>query len=232
MSGMTLGLVCFSGVVFALACILAIWEQVRSLDSIDRYPNRSIPLTEEELYEHEQEMIELARIAEEERLAKDRAFVLEETAVEVYGIYADIPLDRETQLFMQQICRTYEVSYAFALAILESESTFDSAAVGDSGKSIGYMQINKPNWNKYGLDAHYDFDNLEIGIRMLSELNEKYGDLDEVIMGYKAGESKMCELVAEGRRLSACDEIPERTLYFQELIESGKVVEWVKVTIN
>ena len=76
MSGMTLGLVCFSGVVFALACILAIWEQVRSLDSIDRYPNRSIPLTEEELYEHEQEMIELARIAEEERLAKENGLVV------------------------------------------------------------------------------------------------------------------------------------------------------------
>lgn len=130
-----------------------------------------------------------------------------------------VPLDAEYQIYAQMLCEEYHVNYYFFLAMCESESSFNPEAVGDSGKSQGLMQINKCNWEKYGLDASMVFDNLEIGIRMLAELADKYnGNFDAVVMAYKGGEAFADEWIAAGKRLDACDDILERTLYYSKLI--------------
>lgn len=130
-----------------------------------------------------------------------------------------IPLSAYLQELSTELCREYKVGYAFFLAMCESESSFDTEARGDSGKSRGLMQINRPNWERYGLDASMVGDNLEIGIRMMGELIEKYGEVDAVIMAYKGGESFADEWLAQGKRLSACDEIVDRTMYWQSVID-------------
>lgn len=84
------------------------------------------------------------------------------------------------------------------------------------------MQINRPNWNRYDLDASFAYDNLEIGIRMMSELIQKYEEVDAVIMAYKGGEGKANKWIEEGFRLSACDTIVDRTMYWQEIIDKNK----------
>lgn len=175
-----------------------------------------IYLTEEELaarpllYEEETEEIEIEPqpVQEEEQ--------------ETFKYYEEVPLEKKLQYFTQALCKEYSVSYGFFLAMLESESSFDKDAVGDSGKSLGYMQINKPNWERYDLDACMVYDNLEIGIRMLSELIATYDDIDDVVMGYKAGENALKSFKASGTRLSCCDEIITRTIYWNQILDGVK----------
>lgn len=111
----------------------------------------------------------------------------------IYEIYEDIPLDADTQIFMQQQCQDHHISYEFVLALMESESGFDKDAVGDGGNSIGYMQINRANWQRmadeYGLDVNNYTDNIQAGITILGELFDKYEDPYLVILCYKAGET-------------------------------------------
>lgn len=178
-------------------------------------------LTEEEIQEHERRVAEELAELEQQKLADEiTAEILDDCPV--FKPYKGIPLDDEAQQVLVMQCQQYHVGLAFALAIMESESSFVPGIVGDSGRSIGYMQINKPNWNKYGLDASYDFDNIEIGVRMLSELIDKYQECDAVIMAYKGGESAADEWLAEGIRLDVCDKVVERTMFWQKVIDGNK----------
>lgn len=136
-----------------------------------------------------------------------------------YTYLEEIPLEDFIQEYMQRCCEEYGVGYAFFLAMCESESSFDTQAVGDSGRSLGLMQINRCNWEKYDLDASMVYDNIEIGVRMLGELIEKYGDVDHVVMAYKGGEGFAADYIAQGKRLDVCDVITERTIYWQEQID-------------
>lgn len=177
-----------------------------------------IYLTEEEMMNRPLMPTQKAQIKPKFEAVVEHKAPVEEVR-EKYTANENVPLDTYLQLYAQQLCEEYKVGYAFFLAMCESESSFNTEAVGDSGRSRGLMQINKPNWEKYGLDASMTYDNLEIGIRMMSELIEKYGEFDAVVMAYKGGESKADEWIREGFRLSACDEIAERTIYWQEVIE-------------
>lgn len=167
------------------------------------------------IYLTEEELAERPLVVPETEEAVEPVECNEET----FKYFEDIPLDKKIQFFTQELCNEYGVSYGFFIAMLESESTFNKDAIGDNGKSLGYMQINKPNWDRYDLDASMVYDNLEIGIRMLGELIEKYSEFDDVVMAYKAGESALKSFKEKGIRLNACDVIAERTLYWNQIIE-------------
>lgn len=113
-------------------------------------------------------------------------------------VYDEIPLDADIQEYMHKLCDELSISYAFALAMMESESSFNAEASGDSGNSIGYMQINKCNWarmeEEYGLDVHDPKDNIAAGLYIMRELFEEDEDPYRVILCYKAGKSKGTEL--------------------------------------
>ena len=175
-----------------------------------------IKMTEEEMARRPvMQKVEEVEEAEEETLE-------EPFTSNPFFLYDIVPLDCETQLLTQELCRKYGVSYAFFLAMLESESSFNPDARGDSGNSVGYMQINKPNWGRYGLNAFIPNENLEIGIRMMGELIEKYQEFDMVVMCYKAGESKAQELQAQGVRLNACDELSGNTIWWEYRLNECK----------
>lgn len=137
--------------------------------------------------------------------AADLATNTEETAtaaaVKEY-VYDEIPLDTDIQEYMHKLCDDLSISYAFALAMMESESSFNAEASGDSGNSIGYMQINKCNWQRmeeeYGLDVHDPKDNIAAGLYIMRELFEEDEDPYRVILCYKAGKSKGTELYESG----------------------------------
>ena len=116
--------------------------------------------------------------------------------------WEDIPLSGDEQIMMSEMCAENNLSYAFALAILESESMYNPEAIGDEGRSIGYYQINMVNWPRmkedYGLDPKNQIDNLVCGIYILAELFEKYDDPYLVIECYKCGESRGLELYNQG----------------------------------
>lgn len=136
----------------------------------------------------------------------------------------EIPLDREFQRFCYKTCKENNVGYAFFLAMCESESNFryDASSVTERENSVGLMQINRCNWERYDLDASWAHDNVEIGIRMISELMDKYESLDGVIMAYKGGEGKADQWIKEGFRLSACDEVCERAMHWQDRLDEER----------
>ena len=143
---------------------------------------------------------------------------------ETYKAIEAIPLPDDTQEVFEKACEENKVNYAFALAMMESESTFNPGAVGDSGSSVGYMQIKEVNWDRmnddYDLNVFVPHDNIKAGVIMMHELIDKYGDLDMVVMCYKGGEGAANRWKEEGFRLSACDEIVDRTMYWQSVLDA------------
>lgn len=131
-------------------------------------------------------------------------------------VWTDVPLTAEEQIALYEKCEELEINYWFLIALCESESSFIPDAVGDSGKSIGYMQINKCNWERmktdYGLDVHEPIDNLLCGAYIFKELATKYDTITQVVMSYKCGESRAKELLEQGIVLSAVEELTNRTI--------------------
>lgn len=166
----------------------------------------SVEMVVEEFSQEQIEMFqELTTINPEVKKATEPAIILPDT----------VPLDGDLQVYGQELCYKYKISWSMVLAVLESECSWVWQE-GDSGKSVGWMQIRKCNWDRYdGLDVRDPYDNLEIGIRMLAELKEKYGEFDQIIMAYKGGETAMLEWVEEGFRLPCCDELAERAAYWE-----------------
>lgn len=147
---------------------------------------------------------------------------IEETEEDALKAYNDVPLSETEQIHMQQICEECNISYEFALAIMESESGFDAEAIGDDGKSIGYFQINEVNWprmeSEYGLDVNDPMDNIEAGIRILKEKFEKYDDPFQVIIYYKAGDKRGTELYLKEKYKTSqydCEEICSRATEYE-----------------
>lgn len=125
-----------------------------------------------------------------------------ETATEEIPAYSqneNIPLPFELQVIMQQACEKYGVPYALALAVAESESSFDLEA--DSGTCWGVMQIhpiNYPRLRENGIEPTEYEGNITAGVFLLGELLEKYADTHKALMAYNCGETGAKRLWKEG----------------------------------
>lgn len=115
-------------------------------------------------------------------------------------IYSDdIPLSDGWQCWMQQCCYKYDVPYALALGMAETESSFQWEA--DSGWAYGLMQIGYINhdWlTERGMDPMTKQGNIEAGVYMIGDLLTRYGDPHKALMAYNCGESGAAELWATG----------------------------------
>lgn len=136
-------------------------------------------------------------------------------------ILSELPWSEDIQRWAQEKCRQYNFPYAFFLAMVESESSF--ICYGDTedagGISTGYCMIRECNWKRYeGLNVHDPYDNIEIGVRMLAELKDKYMEADHIIMAYKGGEAAAARWVKEGTRLSICDKVEDRIVHYEEAL--------------
>ena len=105
--------------------------------------------------------------------------------------YAEIPLGEERQLLLFSICEEYSVPAEIALAVIQTESTFDNSA--RNGSCHGYMQVSTINrtWlnSDIGITDLTDPDqNLRAGCYMLSVLYGKYGDWHKALVCYNCGE--------------------------------------------
>lgn len=176
----------------------------------------TIKLTKEEM---DARPVMVADIPIQETDSEVGMCVIEAAELPKYKYYDFIPLPEDMQIHCQELCEQYHVGFAFFLAMMESESSFNVDAHGDSSNSIGLMQINKPNWDRYDLNASIPKDNVEIGIRMMSEYIIKYQEVDKVVMAYKGGESAMLKWVEEGTRLKACDDIVNSAMWWQERLD-------------
>lgn len=131
-----------------------------------------------------------------------------------------IPLSAEDQIQLYHICRVNHVPMPYALAIIDTESNFDSTAVGSCGE-VGVFQINPVNlyrFEKQGIDVHTMTGNLEAGVMMLREALDAYMEMDSATMVYKCGLGRARELIAEGVRLEVCDEVSSLAMYYEEIL--------------
>lgn len=123
--------------------------------------------------------------------AEDLAALNEPEEPEKPKTYAEIPLGEERQLLLFSICEEYSVPVEIALAVIQTESTFDNSA--RNGSCHGYMQVSTINrtWlnSDIGITDLTDPDqNLRAGCYMLSVLYGKYGDWHKALVCYNCGE--------------------------------------------
>ena len=139
-----------------------------------------------------------------------------------------IPMDAGYQAILFQAIKEYHVGRGFALALLESESTFDVNAQTTDANGITYYgawQISEVNAyrmkEQYGLDITNPEENLVAGVIILHELIEKYSEYgsEYIINAYKGGEGAAKEWYEENYKLPCCDEITGRAMYWDEVLK-------------
>lgn len=148
----------------------------------------------------------IIQICEENRVA---AFV------EPSRAYFDIPLDKNLQDHIMDICDARGIDYRIAFAMIKCESGFRPDAVGDSGNSLGLMQIQQ-RWHyarmeKLGCGNLLDpYQNVTVGLDLFGDLLKHYGVVEHALMAYNGGSSYANRMIAEGRvsgyvdRVTAC----------------------------
>lgn len=99
----------------------------------------------------------------------------------------------ELQEFTQDLCKERNLSYPLVLALIERETGYKNVDPNGCG-STGYMQIiqkwHEDRMEKFGVTDLLDpKGNIIVGIDYLSELFEKYNEVNLVLMAYNMGES-------------------------------------------
>ena len=118
-------------------------------------------------------------------------------------IYYDIPLEYELQQYVVQLCREKNIDAELVFAIIEKESTYNADLLGDNGRSVGLMQI-QPRWHQAEMkklgctDLSDPYQNVRVGVEILSELINKYQSIDYALMCYNGGESYAEKLKTQG----------------------------------
>lgn len=119
--------------------------------------------------------------------------VLPEASAEVERIYYDVPISKEEQAIIQDVCMYYAIDVKLVLAVACKESNFDETAIGDKGRSLGMYQIQPRYWdNIYNKDGELDLMNkLDATVaccEVLTFLYQKYNDTVRVLNAYNTGD--------------------------------------------
>lgn len=110
---------------------------------------------------------------------------------EIKAVY-NVPLNHELQLFIIQICEEHHIDPAIVIAMIDSESEFDSDAIGDSGAAFGLMQV-QPKWHgermdRLGVTDLLDpYQNVTVGIDYFAELLALNRGIEWALMCYNGG---------------------------------------------
>lgn len=86
----------------------------------------------------------------------------------------------------------YGISPALALAVAQTESAFNPAAVSPAG-AMGVFQLMPRTAAAYGVSDPFDPDqNIDGGVRMLADLNRQYnGDTASILAAYNWGSGNL-----------------------------------------
>lgn len=106
--------------------------------------------------------------------------------------YYDIPLTDYQQMKIQGMALKNNVPYEIVLGVMYVESRFNADTIGDSGDSIGIMQV-QPKWHYHRMERLEAYDLTDplqcaaVGIDILGEKIAQYGNLDKALVAYNAG---------------------------------------------
>lgn len=133
-----------------------------------------------------------------------------------------VPLEHDVQNHIVELCGNYDLDPALVFAVIEQESQYDAYAVNDDEGCMGLMQIQTCNLIPYKLDKPFDpIENTRVGIQILAEHLEKYGDIKKALMAYHCGENGAKLLWEQG---ITSDEYTDSVLEIRQTIyEKGRV---------
>lgn len=112
----------------------------------------------------------------------------------VINTYFDVPLDEDLQDYIFLLCRDHNIKPELVISMIKKESNFNSSSIGDNGNSYGLMQI-QPRWNQSRMeslgctDLLDPYQNITVGIDLLSELFDTGKSVEWVLMAYNGGTS-------------------------------------------
>ena len=120
----------------------------------------------------------------------------------------DLPVD--LQEYTYYICQHSGVDFALVMAVMYTESGFDSEAVSDTG-DCGLMQINEINLAELTdklmiTDITDPYQNIRSGVYLLGGYVAKYDDPARVLMAYNMGDYGSSTLWGEGIHTTAYTE--------------------------
>lgn len=104
----------------------------------------------------------------------------------------DLPLEAPLQRFIIRLGKETGVDPKIILGVIYVESGYNADSIGDEGHSFGLMQVQR-RWHEERIarlnvmDLLNPYDNVRVGIDYLSELYEKYGDIEMALVAYNAG---------------------------------------------
>lgn len=119
--------------------------------------------------------------------------------------YFDVPLEKELQDYIFDICDSYNVDPELIVSVIFHESSFRSEVIGtnDSGYSYGLMQI-MPRWNQDRMDRLEcqdlldPYQNVLVGTDLIAEYIEKGRGVEWALMAYNGGPSYANRKASEG----------------------------------
>lgn len=144
--------------------------------------------------------VKLARVSRTYEIRKERLIIPEVTIVpepkEAVVIYP-VPLDQELQDYIVKTSIENGVSPCIVFAVIETESDYDPAKMGDNGNSFGLMQIYKSvhleRMERLGVTDLLDpYQNVMVGIDYLSELLRQ-GDIRWALSFYNGNQGNPCQ---------------------------------------
>lgn len=155
---------------------------------------------------------------------KETEIAIETTEIAVDEVefvpITEIQLEAEMQEWIWNYCNDKNISPALVMAMIERESSCNSACIGDYGNSFGYMQIYK-KWHidrmeKLGVtDLLNGKQNIMVGVDYLLELFSENPDATWVLNAYNGGR-------AYANRKSDTDysiDVLDRAAVFERLYE-------------
>lgn len=146
--------------------------------------------------------------------------------------YYDIPLSYELQDHIFNLCEDKDLDPAIIFGMIEKESHFNADAVGDNGRSIGLMQI-QDRWHhermaRLGVyDLKDPFQNVAVGIDILSQLLDRGKSIEWALMAYNGGAGYANRKLAKGEVSSYVEKVLENAAKYER--KSIAVVKGVHI---
>ena len=159
-----------------------------------------------------------------EQVNNEEAITIE---TEVPKFYFDISVPKDTQDYMFELCKQYNVPVALIVAMMERESRFNPDAVSRTN-DYGYMQINKGNFewlkNTLGISNLLDpKENILCGVYIISShLKKNNNNINNALMCYNCGAGGAARLWKQGTYSTAYSRaIIERYNYYNAIYENS-----------
>lgn len=117
---------------------------------------------------------------------------IETIATEPPAPLYDVPLNEDLQIHIIKTANAHDIDPAIIFAMAWKESTYRTDAIGDSGNSIGLLQV-QPMWHSGRMEKLNctnllnPYQNVVVACDYLSELIDRYGSMDKALTAYNRG---------------------------------------------